>query len=167
MKKNDLLKIISNSPEEQESIKKKSKTDTIKIIIFEVNNNKFAILASLVKEIYETDFIHPLPFVPIYVRGLINKQGEPYTVVDLQLLFNQEKIESSMFLVINKEKDHMAYMIHDVIDIIKIDKSGIYEIIEDSGLTFFDKYIDIKNEKIYLLNIDHISRKLKSDVDNA
>lgn len=164
MDKEELINLIGNKESEQKEKKVSSKQ--IKIIIFQIDDRCYGVEASFIKEIYTTDFIHPLPFVPVYIRGLINKEGDPFTVVDLNMLFNQVKLESETFLIISDSQDYLSFMISDVLDIIRIEKSTIMEILDNSSASYFNSYIDYHDEKIFLLNMDNILSKLASDIEN-
>lgn len=164
MDKEDLIDLIGNKDNIKNEVKKGVKQ--LKMIIFQIDDRSYGIEASSVKEIYTSDFIHPLPFVPVYIRGLINKEGDPYTVVDLNMLFKQIKLDSETFLIINEGQDHLSFMISDVLDIIKIDKSNIMEIVDNNEDSYFNSYIEYRDEKIFLINKNSILSKITSDIEN-
>ncbi|MBN2873999.1 MAG: chemotaxis protein CheW, partial [Spirochaetales bacterium] len=58
-----------------------------KFIVAGLIGARYAIPAADVREIVIEAPIHYVPFVPPYVRGFVNRHGEPYTAVDLNVLF--------------------------------------------------------------------------------
>ncbi len=74
-----------------------------KYMIVSIKEKKYALYAEEVREIIGGIPIFYVPFTPPYVRGFINRHGEPYTVLDLTVLFERENLDSRNFLILKKE----------------------------------------------------------------
>ncbi|WP_319580443.1 chemotaxis protein CheW [uncultured Methanospirillum sp.] len=64
-------------------------TEQIDIVEFELNEDRYAIDITMVREVVEIQPITPLPRTPPYVIGIINLRGEVTHVIDLAILLGQ------------------------------------------------------------------------------
>ena len=136
-----------------------------KYLIFSIDSGKVCFKAELVKEIVLNTSVYFIPFCPPYIRGLINRHGDPYTVFDLNILFENQKQESSKFIVINEKDDHISFMIKEIIEIVEIRKADIYNIeTQEDGNEFVQGFIIYKNEKIFIIDLNKIKKRLENDL---
>lgn len=85
-------------------------------LIFSIKNTKWALPSSSVQEIVHAAKIHPLPFVPEYVEGVVNCRGLPYTVVNTVAMEGEDNatISGTMVLVLKRDDDQLAIHISDI-----------------------------------------------------
>lgn len=85
-------------------------------LIFSVQKRLYSIKTSNVQEIMHSAKIHPLPFVPDYIEGVVNCRGVAYTVVNLLKLEQEENIEmdNCPVLVFRREDDQFALHISSI-----------------------------------------------------
>ncbi len=85
-------------------------------LVFSVKKALYAIKTSSVKEIMHSAKIHPLPFVPDYIEGIVNCRGVPYTVVNYAKMINdgENEIEGRTVLVFKREDDQFALHISNI-----------------------------------------------------
>lgn len=85
-------------------------------LIFSVHKTLYSIKTSNVQEIMHSAKIHPLPFVPEYIEGVVNCRGVPYSVVNLLKLENVEDSDMTNMpvLVFNREDDQFALHISSI-----------------------------------------------------
>ena len=57
-------------------------------LIFAIAGKKFAIRSSEVLEIIGDMSVYRLPFMPAYIEGVINRRGDPYTVINPLAVIN-------------------------------------------------------------------------------
>ncbi|MFP4363486.1 MAG: chemotaxis protein CheW [Spirochaetia bacterium] len=136
-----------------------------KFLVFRLGPKKFALPAEEVREISLGDSIFFVPFVPPYIRGFINRHGEPYTVIDIQVLFENEQLKASTFLILNTEEDQACFLISDVQEILKLSSEYVHTITSvDESNRFFLKTIQYNDEEIFVLNTTSILERLENDV---
>lgn len=162
----ELLEKIKSIKKNTENNIKSEITSIIKYMIIGINGKKYALLAEEVREIIGNSPVFYVPFTPPYVRGFINRHGEPYTVIDLTLLLERENKESSNFLILNRENDQIALLISEVIEIAKLPEEELHKITsKGSGDDFFLGSISPQNkEEIFILNLESILKKLEGDI---
>ncbi len=85
-------------------------------LVFSVKKELFAISTVYVQEIMHSAKIHPLPFVPDYIEGVVNCRGIPYTVVNIKKMDGNQncEIEGATVLVFKREDDQFAIHISNI-----------------------------------------------------
>ncbi|MDA3851391.1 MAG: chemotaxis protein CheW [Spirochaetaceae bacterium] len=150
--------------------KKKTKEEIVirlnRYMIIEINKKKYAIHAQDVREIISGISIFFVPFTPPYIRGFINRHGEPYSVIDLTVIFEREKLDSSTFLILSREDDQLALLISDVLEIVKLPESDLHRITsKQEGENYFFGSISPKGkEEIFVLDVEQFLTKLEADL---
>ena len=136
-----------------------------KFVIFLVDDKEYAFPQEIVQEIMIDSEIYYLPFVPVYIRGLINRQGEPYTVVDLKIIFGSEKLDAKKFIVIRSKTDNLSFIITDILKIIFVNKSDINTIQDKKDINnYFLSIITMKGKEIPVIDYHKIVRRIKDDI---
>ena len=118
------------------------------------------------REIIGGNPVFYLPFVPAYIRGLINRHGDPHTVYDVHALLEQEQTESDNYLILKMEEDKVAILISEILEIKKISESGINTLTsKESEMRFFRGSITIGDAEVFILNIQNLLTKLEEDLE--
>ncbi len=136
-----------------------------KFIIAGILNKRYAIPATVIREIVIDVPIHYVPFVPPYIRGFINRHGEPYTVVDLSVLFEQEETKERAFLVLNLDNDQLAFLVSDIHEIVKVPDTDVYPITEkgeDGG--YFSSSVRLGTEDVFIVAVEAVRKRLADDL---
>lgn len=165
MENEELIKRIEENQiepaEEVQGVEEKM----IKFIIFLIDQKRYALYAEDVREIILDYPMFYIPFVPPYVRGFINRHGEPHTVIDLNVLFEQVKLESSTFMVLARNNDQLALVITEICEIVKVPESDVHLIMGDRGEDdFFLGSVSIHDQEIFIANLDSVLERLDRDV---
>ncbi len=138
---------------------------TERYFIFSVGESRYALLPSAIHEIVSDVEVFPIPACPPYVPGLINSHGTPHTVFDLRVLFENERQEATQFLVLNLENDDVAFGCTEVDEIAEVPLSAVSTFAEkDAAARFCTAMLEISGQRIPVLAVDHILRKLESDL---
>lgn len=97
-------------------------------MFFRMGTRRMAIPASRVKEIVNDLPSYPVPFTPAWVKGVLNRHGEPYTVLDLRELEGEAPVEGAIHVLLNLHDDQLALRIDEVLEIRDIDPGSIKSI---------------------------------------
>ena len=81
-------------------------------LIFSVQNTLYSIKTSNVQEIMHSAKIHPLPFVPDYIEGVVNCRGVAYSVVNILKLENVEDSDMTNMPVLVFRRDDDQFALH-------------------------------------------------------
>jgi len=98
-----------------------------KYLVFTILGKLYSFPSKLIGEIALFDTVYPLPLMPAYVPGVVNRYSVPYALFDIGLLFYSTPCPRSKVLIIKDEIDRIAFLIDDV--------SGIADIPQDDLLS--------------------------------
>ena len=70
-------------------------------LIFLITDKKYAVRSSDVVEIISDLSIYHIPFMPKYIEGVLNRRGEPFTVVNPNSIFSDEPDAAALILKVS------------------------------------------------------------------
>lgn len=115
--KNEIEGVAKENPDDSEINELyEAQDENLTYLIFSVGERFFAIKTLFVKEIIHSAKIHPLPFVPAYIEGVVNCHGTPFTVVNTLKMNGEEKceIKGGTVLVFKRKDDNFAIHISNI-----------------------------------------------------
>ncbi|MBR1639669.1 MAG: chemotaxis protein CheW [Treponema sp.] len=98
-------------------------------VIFSIHNQSFAYKSSRVQEIMYGAKVHPIPFTPDYVEGVLNCRGNPYTVVNTLKMQGEEncEIEEKIYLLFKRADDQLCIHISNIEVFFEPEEEDVYE----------------------------------------
>lgn len=133
-------------------------------LIFTLQNQQFyALPAGSVKEILRDSQIFPLPFAPDYLKGVVNRYGDPYAIIDPAIIMGEKEQKSSIYIVINDE-NHTCFQIADVKDFYSASESELVPFAQSENSDFFEGTITFKNKSVLVLKITAFLQKVEQDI---
>lgn len=112
-------------PPEQDS---QNDQDTLKALVFERGQERYAIPAQHVLRGVAEPRITPLPCVPDYYRGVINVRGRIISVLDLRRFWRipvRGEVETPRLIVVRAGAHELAIQADDVLELARIPLSEI------------------------------------------
>jgi len=94
-----------------------------KYLIFSIFNRQYAFPAQDIGEVAKCEPLYPLPLLPSYLLGFINRYSIPYALFDIGFLLSNVPGPRKEALVIKSDIDRVAFSIENV--------SGIADITPD------------------------------------
>ena len=115
-----------------------------KYLIFSIQGGQFSFPSRLISEIALFDTVYPLPLMPSYVLGVINRYSIPYALFDIGLLLFNSPSPRAKVLVLKDDIDRIAFLIDDVIgiedlnqeDLLKVERSVESDMVEVVSASF-------------------------------
>lgn len=139
-----------------------------KFLVFSVEDKMFALAAEDVREITSSNEIYYVPFVPPYVRGYANRHGQPYTVFDLHMLFENTPLESTTLLILKSEVDQVSVLISDVKEIVSIPENELFHISSnDESSRYFTSALNLEETEVFVLKVDALIERLERDLERS
>jgi purine-binding chemotaxis protein CheW len=137
-----------------------------KFVVAGLAGATYAIPAASVREIVIDAPVHYVPFVPPYIRGLVNRHGEPYTAVDLNVLLRKEAAGGDQtLLVLNGNDDRLALLVSSVHEIVKVDEADVYPITEkESEIGLLAGSVRLHDSDVFIVSIEGIKRRMDEDL---
>ena len=134
-------------------------------LAFKLQDGTYAIDSGGVREVLRNNEVFPMPFIPSYIKGVLNFYGKPYAVVDFMMLQNMQKTNTQLFLVLNNSAD-IALQIDDIIDFYTSEDVEEQQILDKSDTELFSQTITIGNVIAPVVDVQSISNKVKAEIEN-
>jgi purine-binding chemotaxis protein CheW len=117
--------------------------------------------------------VFPLPLMPPYVRGIINRYFVPYALIDIGLLLLKTGAEASKIIVLKEEVDQLAFLIDDVTDIadispadlVLVEQESIEESREPAAFALIGAAFEWKGVQVLCLDPGELIRRIKSEFE--
>jgi len=134
-------------------------------LIFSIGNKQYALAAGNVKEILREAQVFPLPFVPDYIKGVVNRYGDPYAVIDPAMLINEQEQNTSLFIVLNDNSNsHSCFQISEVKDFFTAGEDSIVHFAQSEMSDFFEGTLIINNSQVLVLKPEAFLEKVSSEL---
>jgi purine-binding chemotaxis protein CheW len=144
--------------------------DAEKYLIFSVLGKLYAFPSRIISEIAVFDRVYPLPLLPGYVLGIINRYSVPYALIDLGLLLRETPTSRSKLLVLKNEADRAAILIDDVVDMVDISPEKLTQIEQDAGerdlAALMDASFIWNEDDVFVLNPGLILKRIAGDAES-
>ena len=98
-------------------------------LIFSLKGHQYAFKSSLIQEIVYGAKIHTIPFTPDYIEGILNCRGNPFAVINVLKMDNEEDsdIEEKVFLLFKRDDDNFCIHISNIEVFFEPEEDDIYE----------------------------------------
>ncbi|MCL2193183.1 MAG: chemotaxis protein CheW [Treponema sp.] len=93
-----------------------------KYLIFSILDQLYTFPTKLVGEVALFEAVYPLPLVPQYVLGIINRYSIPHALFDIGLLLFNTPSPRAKVLVLKDSVDRIAFLVDDVNGIAEVPK---------------------------------------------
>jgi len=158
-----------------------------KYLIFNVRDKRFAVQSKIISEVAVFEKVFPLPLVPGYVRGIINRYSVPYALIDISFLLLKETSNARKVIVLKEEMDKLAFLIDDVTDIADLPPDKLMKIEQEetaaaggepgnadarffasaSGTGLVSSFFEWKDSSVFCLDTGEIINRIKRDFNHS
>lgn len=141
-------------------------------MIFIIDNKKYALSSKYILEIIEMLPITKVPFLPKYMKGIINLRSTIIPVMDARMRIDIEPIEyneRTCIIIIENNNDKIGLIVDAVNEVITIPPNKNMKITSNKGEykeNFIQGISEINNEIQLILDCDELV-KIVEDVKNA
>ena len=104
-----------------------------KYLIFSIFGREYAFPADIIGEVANCNPLYPLPLLPSYVLGVINRYSIPHALLDTGFLLSKMPGPRNEALVIKSDIDHVAFSIDTVSGIASIGPDKLNSLETGSG----------------------------------
>jgi purine-binding chemotaxis protein CheW len=133
-----------------------------KFLVFSVQEKRYALSAKIISEVTILEKVFPLPLVPDYVRGIINRYSVPYALIDLNFLLLNESSTVRKVIVLKEEVDKLAFLIDDVTDIADLPADQLMKI-DQEETALISAFFEWKDNHVLCLDTGELISKIKRD----
>jgi len=140
----------------------------VRYLIFSILDREYAFPSDYINEITLFDAVYPLPLMPEYVLGVINRYSIPYALLDISLLLFKIPNPRSKVLVFKDSIDRIAFLIDDVAGIVDIPQEQLLKVEQSAGSENFEEIISASfvwnSKNVFVLDIQRIMTRVASEV---
>ena len=138
-----------------------SKIDDL-YMVFVINNQKYALSSKYITEIIEILPITKVPFLPEYMKGIINLRSTIIPVMDARMRFGMEPIEYSertCIIIFENEANKIGLIVDAVNEVLTIPPKQIMESTKEKNdlkESFVNGISQINNDIQLILDCDSL-----------
>ena len=138
-----------------------------KYLIFTVQDKRYALPSKIISEVAVLEKIFPLPLVPDYVRGIINRYSVPYALIDISYLLSKDESKAGKVIVLKQEVDKLALLIDDVTDIADLSPDKLMKAEADDRAVSgsVNAFFEWKGSHVFCLDADELISRIKQDFE--
>jgi purine-binding chemotaxis protein CheW len=144
--------------------------NTEKYLIFTILGKHYTFPSRFISEVAVFEKVYPLPLLPAYVRGIINRYSVPYALIDIGLLIRETPTPEAKVVVLKEAVDKLAFLIDDVVDIIDIPVSGLLKFEpgadRDDGADIIESSFEWHDTHVFVLGIRQIINRIQIDFED-
>jgi len=138
-----------------------------KYLIFSIFNRQYAFPAQIIGEVANCDPVYPLPLLPSYVLGVINRYSVPYALFDTGFLLSRTPGPRKEALVIKNDIDRVAFAIDNVSGIASIAPGKLLNIATGSGPDELTSVVyasfNWNSEDVFVLDVRRILARISDE----
>jgi chemotaxis signal transduction protein len=137
-----------------------------KYLLVSIIGKLYAVRSTLVGEVAALEQVYPLPLLPPYFLGLINRYSVPYALIDLGCLITGARCATRKVIVLKQNVDRVAFLIEDIVDIVDIDPSIARKVSQegaDSDFEAVESSFEWQQKDVFVLNVSAVISRIKAD----
>jgi len=129
-----------------------------KYLVFSIFGRQYAFPAEIIGEVANCDPVYPLPLLPSYVLGVINRYSIPHALFDTGFLLSQMPGPRNEALVIRGDIDRVAFSIDKVTGIASIEPDKLRDVGTGSDVLSSTVYTSFKwnDNDVYVLDVQRL-----------
>jgi purine-binding chemotaxis protein CheW len=139
-----------------------------KFLVFSIMDKSYCFPSRLIGEIALFDAVYPLPLMPSYVLGIVNRYSTPYALFDTGLLLKKKPCPRKKVLIFKEEIDRVAFLIDDITAIANIQNHEISAIEKKSDSDEFADEINASfkwnDNDVFVLDVNKIINRVSEEL---
>ena len=140
-----------------------------KYLIFTIKEKRYALLSQVISEVAALEKVFPLPLVPDYVRGIINRYSIPYALIDISFFLAKDASDARKVIVLKEEVDRLAFLIDDVADIADLSSDKLMKIESEETALYgvINAFFEWKGNPVFCLEIRELINRIRQDFESG
>jgi purine-binding chemotaxis protein CheW len=139
-----------------------------KYLIFTIFDKLYCFPSRFIGEIALFETVYPLPLMPPYVPGVVNRYSIPYALFDIGLLFFNTPSPRKKVLIVKDEIDRIAFLIDDIAGIADIPVNNIMTMERSESSSDLSETVSASfkwnNNDVFVLDIHRILSRVSGDI---
>jgi len=157
--------VINTEAETEESAMEPQDDDNCeKYLIFSVLGKLYSFPSRFISEISIFEAVYPLPLMPDYVLGVINRYSIPYVLFDIGLLLFNTPGARNKVLVLKDSIDRIAFLIDDVAGIMDVPDETVLNVERSGEITeAVSASFNWEGSNVFVLDVQQILKRVSSE----
>lgn len=167
MNEDIINQVAQKNAAEEEVIEEKR---MITWLFFSIAGKKYAMKSGDVLEIIRDVSVYKLPFMPSYIEGVLNRRGDPFTVINPLILISEKETnppEEPLFLILKRDDDQLSIHISDILFFAEMEEKELNLIPGNDDEDFFLGTLTHNGEEIPALNPNAFELLIRKDLGSA
>ena len=139
-----------------------------KFLVFSIMDKSYCFPSRLIGEIALFDAVYPLPLMPSYVLGIVNRYSTPYALFDTGLILQKTPCPRKKVLILKEEIDRVAFLIDDITAIANIQNEEIFNIEKKSDSNEFADEINASfkwnDNDVFVIDANKIINRVSEEL---
>jgi len=144
------------------------KSNSEEFLVFSILGKLYAFHSRLIGEIALFDKVYPLPLMPSYVLGVVNRYSTPYALFDIGLLFQKTPGPRNKIIIIKEEIDRIAFLIDDVAGITEMQSDEVFNIERNTDSNELTDLVCAEfkwnDNDVFVLDINRIINRVTQEI---
>ena len=139
-------------------------------LFFSIGERKYAVRSSDVLEIIRDVAVYRLPFMPAYSEGVLNRRGDPFTVINPRSLIGDTVTtppEEPLFLILKRDDDQLSLHISDILFFADMEEGDLNLIPGSNEEGYFLGTLGYGGEEVPALNPNAFELLIRKDLGSA
>jgi purine-binding chemotaxis protein CheW len=139
-----------------------------KFLVFSILEKLYCFPSRIIGEIALFDAVYPLPLMPLYVLGVVNRYSTPYALFDTGLLFQNIPGPRKKIIILKEEIDRIAFLIDDITGITDIKNEELFVIDRNDGSGELTDAIRASfkwnDNDVFVLDVNRIINRVSQEI---
>lgn len=130
----------------------------MQVVVFTLSDEQFAVETARVQGINDMMEITKVPNAPSYIKGLINLRGNVISLLDINLILDVEKLDTTQnnIIILHIEEELVGIVVDKVDEVLEIEEDVIERIEEEQRKLYVKGVINFKDRIVTLIDIDKL-----------
>jgi purine-binding chemotaxis protein CheW len=150
-----------------------TQNELIKVIVFQLQNEEYAIRVKHVSAIERIQAITRVPATSAFIKGVINLRGVIVPIIDLRLRFRMEEKEvneETRMIIVKSDNMEVGLIVDAASDVMDLPKEKIEpnpEVIGEVSTDYIEGVTHIDQRLIILLDLKKVLTNKKEELANV
>jgi len=130
----------------------------MQVVVFKLNDEQFAVETARVQSINDIMEITKVPKSPKHIRGLINLRGTIISLMDINMLLEVKKEDTSQnnIIILQMENELVGITVDQVDEVLDIEEEIIEKMYDEKKKAYVKGVINFTDRIVTLIDIDKL-----------
>jgi purine-binding chemotaxis protein CheW len=159
---------MSETSEFYNNLTEEQDVNAEKYLIFSILGKLYSFPSRIISEIVLFDTVYPLPLMPSFILGIVNRYSIPYALFDIGLLFYNTLSPRKKVLVVKDSIDRVSFLIDDVSGIADVQRGDLFNVERSADSTDLTEMVcasfNWNSNDVFVLDIRKILERIAGEL---